>query len=123
MRKKDVIKMSICAGAIVMLTSLMSYASETVLLYSNQTNASTSALSITDYDVTVWGNVSPDSKHDVEFVVKDGNHTAFDDTIEKGDVLSPTDCLTINDSVVLTLYGNSQSSPKNKCIASGGICD
>lgn len=110
---------------LVLMTGIVSYAeSKTVALHANEKKASSDPISVSNYDISVWGNVSSVSEHPVDFIVPDGSSNAYRKIYDPGESFSPIVRGVYNvTSTNLILYGNSKDDQKKDCIASGGIAD
>lgn len=114
----------ICVLALV--KGIASYAaSATVALHADEKAVSSSAITVTNDDITVWGSVSSASKYSVEFIVPSGPYsTAYRAIYAPGKSFSPIVRQIFGiSSTHLNLYGNSKDDQKKDCIASGGIMD
>ncbi len=111
---------------LVLMKGIVSYAADaSVLLYADQKSASSASITVTNYNVTIWGSVSSGSGYGVDFVVPDGPYSyACVENCLIGKTLGPiVRGVYYTTSTNLILYGNSKDDPKKGCIASGGIAD
>ncbi len=111
---------------LVLMNGIVIYAAgASVSLTAGQKKAESDFITVTNYDVFVWGSVSSASAYGVDFVVTDSlGHSTRVKSCSIGDAFPSTVCgVYYTTSAKLVLYGNSKDDPKKGCIASGGIAD
>lgn len=118
-------ELAVIICVLALMKGIASYAaSATVALHADEKAVSSSTITVTNNDISVWGSVSSVSEHQVQFIVPDGPITAFNDTYDPGKSFSPiVRGVFYTSSTNLNLYGNSKDDQKKDCIASGGIAD
>lgn len=125
-RTSKVMELAVIICVLAAMKGIACYAaSVTVALHADEKAASSSAITVTNDDITVWGSVSSASEYQVQFIVPSGPYnTAFKRSYAPGEAFSPIVRQIFGiSSTQLNLYGNSKDDQKKDCIASGGITD
>lgn len=125
-RISKVMELAVIICVLAAMKGIACYAaSATVALHADEKAVSSSAITVTNDDITVWGSVSSASEYQVQFKVPDSfRRNAFNKSFAPGTSFSPEDWIVYYvSSTNLNLYGNSEDDQKKDCIASGGIAE